>query len=141
MDTLTQPSRIASTSTTAERQLRLVLRLNAGTSAAAGLVALVFGGALDELLGTGHPGWVRLVGAGLVLFAIDVVLVAGSRPAQLRRLAPIVSVADAGWVAFTVASIVAGWYSAPGAVLMAAVGLMVAGFGIEQFVLARRLEP
>jgi hypothetical protein len=123
-----------------DRMLRSVLATNATTSFLGGLVALVAGPWLDEvLLGTGHPGWVRLVGGGLVLFAAGVAAVARSSTDTLPRAAQAVSVADAAWVAFTLVTIVAGWYSTSGAVAMAVVAVMVAVFGVEQAVLGRRL--
>lgn len=129
----------ADTGARAERMLRRVLTANAVTSGLAGAVALAFGPTVDELLGTGHPGWVRLVGLALVVFAVDVALIARASRPVLRRLAPIVSAADAAWVAFTLVSIVAGWYSTGGAVAMGVVGLGVIVFAVEQVLLARRL--
>ncbi len=122
-----------------DRMLRVVLGTNAVTSVAAGMAALLAGGALDALLDTGHPGWVRLVGAGLVVFGIAVAAVARSSTDVLVRWAPIVSVADAAWVVFTVVSIALGWYSTTGAVAMAVVGAIVVVFGVEQVAYARRL--
>ena len=122
-----------------ERRLRLVLRSNALTSGLGGLVAVAAPGWLDELLGTGHPGWVRLVGAGLAAFAGVVALVSRTASPVLGRVAPLISVADASWVVGTILTIAAGWYSNTGAVLMASVAAMVAGFSIAQANLSRRL--
>jgi hypothetical protein len=124
---------------TDERWLRLVLRSNALTSGLGGLVAVATPGRLDELLGTGRPGWVRLVGAGLVAFAGVVALVSRASSPVLVRAAPLISVADASWVVGTILTIVASWYSTAGAVLMASVAAMVTGFSIAQAVLAKRL--
>lgn len=123
-----------------DRMLRAVLATNATTSALGGLVAAVAGTWLDdELLGTGHPGWVRLAGAGLIVFGIAVALVSRSATGALPDRARLVSVADAGWVVFTIVTILAGWYSTTGAVLMAVVAAMVTVFGVEQLLFARRL--
>ena len=124
---------------TDERRLRLVLRSNALTSGLGGLVAVAAPGWLDELLGTGHPGWVRLVGAGLVAFAGVVALVSRASTPLLVRFAPMISVADALWAAGTILTIAAGWYSNGGAVLMALVAAMVTGFSIAQATLSKRL--
>ena len=122
-----------------ERRLRLVLRSNALTSGLGGLVAVAAPGWLDELLGTGHPGWVRLVGAGLAAVAGVVALVGRASRPVLVRVAPLISVADASWVVGTILTIAAGWYSNSGAIVMASVAAMVTGFSIAQATLSRRL--
>lgn len=114
------------------QRLRTTLRVNAATSAAGGLVAALAPSALDDVLGTGHPGWVRLVGAGLVVFALDVVIVSGLRTARLRRFAAGVVVADASWVAATVLAVALGWFSIAGAVVMSIVAAVVATFAVLQ---------
>ncbi len=116
-----------------------MLRSNALTSGLGGLVAFAAPARLDELLGTGHPGWVRLVGAGLAAFAGVVAWVSRASRPVLVRIAPLISVADAAWVVGTILTIAAGWYSNGGAVLMASVAAMVAGFSIAQATLSRRL--
>ena len=122
-----------------ESMLRLVLRTNATTSGLGGLAALVAGGPADELLGTGQIGLVRLVGAGLVLFALGVVVVSRLDREGLTRHVPGISLGDGSWVVGTVVAIALGWFSTGGALIMAAVAVMVGVFGIEQAVLVRRL--
>ena len=124
---------------TDERRLRFVLRSNALTSGLGGLLAVAAPRWLDELLGTGHPGWVRLVGASLVAFAGIVALVSRASSPVLVRVAPLISVADASWVVGTILTIAASWYSNAGAVLMASVAAMVTGFSIAQATIAKRL--
>jgi hypothetical protein len=114
------------------RQLRLVLTINATTSGVAGLTALVAGEHVARLLGTGHAGWVRIVGGGLAVFALAVLAVSRSDDQQLRRWVPAVSAADASWVAASIATVLLGWYSASGAVIVAAMAAMVATFAIAQ---------
>jgi hypothetical protein len=128
------------TARTAEPRLRTVLLTNATTSGAGGLAALIAGGPVDSLLGTDATGWVRVAGAGLVVFAVFVALVARASTATLRRETPVISLGDAAWVVGSAVTIALGWYSTGGAVVMAAVGAMVGGFGITQVVLARRLS-
>jgi hypothetical protein len=122
-----------------EPTLRLVLRTNATTSGLGGLSALVAGGPVDDLLGTGQVGLVRLVGAGLVLFALGVLVVSRLDRGGLIRHVPGISLGDATWVVGSVVAIGLGWFSTGGAVIMAAVAVMVGVFGIEQAVLVRRL--
>ena len=50
-----------------------------------------------------------------------------------------VSAGDAAWVVGTSVTIVIGWYSTPGAIVMATVGVAVGAFGVAQTVFARRL--
>ena len=114
------------------QRLRTTLRLNALTSTFGGLVCLLAGGWTSTLLGTGHAGFVRLVGLGLVVFAFDVAAVAGARVSRLVGWAPVVSIADAVWVAATVLTIAAGWYSTGGGIVVGLVGAMVATFGVTQ---------
>ena len=125
---------------TAGQRLRNTLRLNALTSTVGGLVCVVAGGWTSTVLGTGHAALVRLVGLVLVVFAVDVGAVAGSRVSKLSRWATVVSIADAMWVAATVATVAAGWYSAAGVVVVGAVALMVGGFGLGQFRAWRHLR-
>ena len=117
-------------------QLRFVLAANGTTSGLAGLVALVDSGRVDEWLGTGHPGWVRVVGAGLVVFAFAVIALSRSNVQRVRRWVPAISVADGGWVAASFATLIAGWYSNRGTVIIAAIALVVGTFAIEQILLS-----
>jgi ribosome-associated toxin RatA of RatAB toxin-antitoxin module len=114
------------------QRLRNALRLNAATSLAGGLVAAVAPTALDRLLGSGHPGWVRVVGVGLVVYALDLLVLAGSRMTRLLRWTPYVVGADVAWVAASIVGIAAGWLSGPGTAVMAAVGLAVGFFAWRQ---------
>jgi hypothetical protein len=125
--------------TTAERQLRAVLALNAATSAAAGLVALVAGGWVADLLDVSTVGIVRLVGAALVVFALDVALVARATPARLRRGAALVSAADAAWVVATVVLVAAGAFGGAGVAVAAVMGVGVADFGALQLWFRHRM--
>lgn len=97
-----------------------------------GLVCLVAGGWTSTVLGTGQAGLVRLLGLGLVVFAFDVAAVAGARVSRLVRWAPVVSIADAVWVAATAVTVAAGWYSTAGVIVVVLVAAMVAGFGAAQ---------
>jgi hypothetical protein len=114
------------------QRLRNVLRLNGATSMLGGLIAAVAPQTLDGLLGTGHPAWVRLVGLGLSLYALELLVLAGGRARTLARWTPAVVVADAAWVAATGVGIVAGWFSFPGAITMALVGGTVGAFALRQ---------
>jgi hypothetical protein len=122
-----------------ESLLRVVLRTNATTSGLGGFVAAVAPGFVDDILGTGQQGWVRLVGIGLVAFAALVVVTSRLDREQLVRLVPGISLGDGSWVFGTIIAIGLGWFSTSGAVVMGVVGLMVGMFGVEQALLVRSL--
>ena len=119
--------------------LRNMLRLNAATSLLGGLVAAALGGPLNAILDTSSTNWIRTIGFGLVIFAVDVVIVAGTSIQKLKRYTPLVSAADAVWVAASIATITLGWFSTTGAIVIGVVAAMVATFGIRQIILVRRL--
>lgn len=125
---------------TSEPRLRLVLTTNATTSGLGGFAALALGGPVDTVLGTDSAGWVRIVGAGLVVFAAFVAWVARSDRPRLIRETPAISAGDIAWVVGTIATIGLGWYSLRGAVVMGLVGATVGSFGLAQALLVRRLR-
>jgi hypothetical protein len=84
--------------------------------------------------------WVRIVGAGLVLFAALVLWTARSTTRRVVIGAPVISVGDVSWVVGTIVTIVLGWYSTVGAIVMAVVGVAVGSFGVAQAVLAGRIR-
>ncbi len=120
--------------------LRTILRSNATTSALGGIVAAAAPGPVDDLLGTGQLGLVRLVGIGLVLFAALVVATSRLDVGQMRRIVPGISVGDGSWVVGSVVAIALGWFSTGGAVIIGLVALMVGAFGVAQALLVRQLS-
>ncbi len=123
----------------ATRRLRLVLRANAGFSALSGTAALVAGGPIADFLGLDQTWLVRLVGAGLVLFAVGVLAASAKEPPRLATEALIVSLNDFGWVVGTVVVIALGLLSTGGAVAMGLIGVIVLDFGLAQLHTRRRL--
>jgi hypothetical protein len=122
-----------------EALLRIVLRTNATTSGAGGVIAALAPGPVDDILGTGEQGWVRLIGIGLVLFAAVVVSASRLDADQMRRIVPAISVGDGAWVVGSVLAVALGWFSTGGAVVMGVVALMVGVFGLAQAQLVREL--
>jgi len=122
----------------AAQRLRSTLRLNAVSSGLGGLLAAAAPGLLDRSLDTGQPGWVRSIGAGLIVFAAAVFITAGARLTRLLRFTPIIVAGDAVWVASSAATISAGWYSSLGAAVVGAVAVMVACFAALQAITWRR---
>ena len=72
------------------------------------------------------------------MFAIDVAAVSMLRTRRVAALAPWVSAVDFAWVAASVVAIALGRFSVAGAVVIAAVAVAVAAFGVEQIVLSRQ---
>ena len=122
-----------------ESRLRIVLGTNATTSGLGGFVAAVAPGPVDDVLGTGQEGWVRLVGLGLVAFAVLVAVTSRLDRERLLWAVPGISLGDGSWVIGTVIAIALGWFSTSGAVVMGVIGLMVGVFGVEQALLVRSL--
>ena len=118
---------------TASRRLRAVLLTNALTSGVVGAITALAPGAVDDLLGTGHDGWLRLFGGiGFLVFAAAVGALARCSPATRARYAPLVSVFDAAYVLGVVVTVTAGWYSTTGDWVMAATAALVAEFAVGQ---------
>jgi hypothetical protein len=116
-----------------------VLRLNAGFSALTGLVALVAGGPVADLIGIGQVWLVRSTGAGLLGFAAAVALVAAAPRPALTHWSRLISVADLAWVVGTVGVVAAGWLASAGVVLLGLVAVVVLDLAIGQLLARNRL--
>lgn len=122
------------------RRLRNTLRVNALLSGAAGLLCTTVAGPVADLLGTEQTGAVRIVGLGLVVFALDLALLARARPARLAAGATLVAVADEAWTVGMVALVVAGAFEPVGALVALAIGLMTAIFAWLEWTLGASLR-
>lgn len=122
-----------------ERLLRKALQVNAVSSASTGLFALVFAGLTSELIGVDQRWLIRLVGAGLVAFAISVVAASRADRTKLAPASLVISLNDFGWVVLTAVVAVVGWLSDRGVVIMGAIAVMVLGFGLVQLFASRRM--
>ncbi len=120
------------------QQLRNTLRVNTVTSTLGGVVAAAAAGPMADLFDTGHAGWYRVVGLGLVAFGVVVGAVGGSRLSRLLRWAPVISAGDAGWTVASFVTVALGWYSPIGATVVVAVAVVVGGLGLRQAITARR---
>lgn len=115
-----------------------MLRTNAVFSLVGGVVALVAFAPVDTMLGTGSRVVVAACGVGLIAFAVFVADVAASSPGSARRRAVVVSIADGMWCAGTAVLLAAVDVTGAGVVLLVAIALVVAAFGLIQVVLVRR---
>lgn len=123
--------------TTADRSpLRGVLGLNAATSAAAGLVATIAPAAVTDLFDLRHDRAdliVRVVGIGLIVFAVEVAVTAArNRKTTIARDATLISIADLAWVVSTVVVLATVDLSTAGRLIAGVMGAGVAGFAALQ---------
>lgn len=123
-----------------ERKLRLVLRANAASSTISGLAMAVAPETIDRLLGTGQPGWVRVVGLALLPFAAFVAWLSTTDVRHLRQHTPGIIAGDVGWVAASVVTVLLGWYSGAGIAAVLAMALVVDVFALLQFNAVRHLR-
>ncbi|MGK0275571.1 MAG: hypothetical protein ACI9N0_001957 [Ilumatobacter sp.] len=138
---MTATSELTTTNETAvvEARLRLVLRINAANSIVFGAVMAATPEAVDDVLGTGRPGWIRLVGLGLAGFAFFVGWLSTASPKLLKRAVPQVVLGDVGWVVGSVVTVLLGWYSGGGNVAVLAMAVAVDVFAALQWWSWRRL--
>ena len=121
------------------RHLRTVLAVNAATSLTAGVAAVSAAPWLVDELGLGSEAWTRLVGLGLVLFAIDVAVAAAKATHRLRSAALAVSLADLSWVAATVVVLATVDLTSAGRVVAVVMGLGVLDFALLQLWFRHRM--
>jgi hypothetical protein len=110
-------------------RLRKVLRVNAAVSGLSGFAAALASGWIAEVMGVSTIV-VRVVGVGLVLFAIGVGFASGSRQRRLPGLARLIGVADACWVTATAVLVATGALGDAGIGVAVCVGVVVAGFSV-----------
>ena len=123
-----------------EAKLRRVLRLNAANCIVSGTALAIAAGPIDDLLDTGHPGWIRLVGLGLLPFAALCWWVAAGPVQRLRRVTPFIVAGDVDWVIASVVTVLLGWYSGGGIIAVLAMAVVVDTFAVLQFAGWRRLR-
>ena len=138
MTTTTTAPLTSTTPATAATRLRNVLTVNAGTSLVAGGLGLVATDTVVDELGLQSAGWTRLVSAGLVLFAVDVLF--GARSRRLGTVALATSVVDLAWVAATVVVLATVDLTGAGRVVAVATGLAVLDFALLQLWFRSRLD-
>jgi hypothetical protein len=113
-------------------RLRFVLRVNAVSSLIAGIVGLAAAPWVSGRLGIDHVLLTRLISVGLIVFAIEVFLLARACEDRLLSGTALVSASDFVWVVGTVVVLATGVLSATGTVVAVILGLAVADFGAAQ---------
>lgn len=123
------------------RLLRFALLGNALFSTLSGLLLLLAPGTVGNWLGVEADWILRVLGAGLLGFALDLIHQATrSRMVSWRGL--LSSLADLAWVLSTAGLLILtpGWFSPLGAGLLIAVASVVLVFGCLQFLGVKRLH-
>jgi hypothetical protein len=82
---------------------------------------------------------VAVVAAGLIVFAVDVALVAGRARGSLRTATALITALDLAWVAATVVVVAVASLTTFGVVVAVGVGIGVLDFALAQAWLRRRL--
>ncbi len=115
-----------------ERKLRLVLRANACNSILFGTLLAAIPHHIDELLDTGHPGWIRVVGLALIPFGALCAWLSTASSTALRRVTPQIVIGDVAWVIASIATVLLGWYSGGGILAVLAMAVIVDAFALLQ---------
>ena len=121
------------------RRLRTVLGLNAATSLAAGLAGLVAAPYWADTLGVDSTAWIRIVGAGLVIFAVDVALVAARATRWLAPATLAISIGDLAWVVGTAVALATVDFTTTGRIVATVMGVGVLDFALLQLWYRSRL--
>ena len=118
--------------------LPVALKLDAAVTGANGAAYLLAAGPLGDLLGIA-PALLRVLGAGFVVYAAILVLIA-TRGAIPRPAGIVVVTANAAWAVASIVVVCAGWTSPTtiGAVWIVAQALVVAGFAELQATALKR---
>ena len=116
-----------------DRPLRIALLANALFASATGSLILIAPATVVALLGIAYHPFLTVIGAGLVVFALDLAHQATRGRIQTWRAA-YATVLDLAWVAGTVVVLATQHhvFTTTGVVLIAAVGALVLGFAIGQ---------
>lgn len=125
---------------TRPRSLRSILRANASFATTTGLIALVATGPVARLLGIGEHRLVSATGAGLLLFAIALVLASGATVKRLRLAGRWISAADGLWVVASVLLVGVGGRSTTGNLVIAAIATIVGLFAALQLRAINRID-
>ena len=125
-----------------DKTLRTALLANAAFSGVCAVLMVFQPSLIGGLLGFEAALSFRLLGVGLLLFAIDLIHQA-TRPALVRWRAILASTGDLLWVLASAVGLIlfANHLSQAGIVAILAVAAIVLGFGCWQVVGLRRLSP
>lgn len=113
--------------------LKKMLQLNSVFSICCAMPCLFFGTALAQAIGAIEPWMLHIVGATLIVWALDLLWVA-SRPLINPVLVKAIIIADFGWVLGTFILLVGfeAMFTAAGIVLLSVVALLVLTIAVLQ---------
>lgn len=119
--------------------LNRVLTVNAMVSGLTGLVLFFAAHTVDDLIGSGAPMAVRVIGGGLVLFAAGLFAVGRLQGPRLRSGTALIFAMDVAWVVASLVAVAARWFNGVGNVVVLAVAVVVGAFAVGELVGMRRL--
>ena len=113
--------------------LKKTLQLNSAFSLLCALALFIFSAPLAQIIGAVEPWMLHIVGAALVIWALDLLWVA-SKPLINQGLVKVIVVADVGWVLGTVVLLVGfeAMFTTEGVALLTAVALAVLAIALLQ---------
>ncbi|MEH6403484.1 MAG: hypothetical protein V7750_08955 [Sneathiella sp.] len=125
--------------TETNRLLKNTLLVNAANSTVAGLLCLIANGPITQFMGLNDSLYLYIIGAGLVLFGLDVGYTATRNPINAKFVKMIIG-ADIGWViaSFLLVGLAPELFSTYGAILIEVVALSVAAFAFLQIIGLKR---
>ena len=136
--TLTAPAPHRPTVAPPAARLRHVLRADAAVTGAVGALTLIAAPSLSELVGT--PTVLRVVGAVLLVAAVDIALLARLSGRRLAVAGAVVGELALAWVAATAVVIALGLAEPVGVALLVAVAAATAAFGATELRLAKQVR-
>ena len=125
---------------------RTFLGLNAAFSLFTGLACLLAARSVADVLFASPADWqatvIRLLGVGLLVFAIDLLLMVANKHVTKTQI-QLICLADLGWVAVSagVLTFADFLFSSSGVIMILVVAGLVAVFAVGQFVGARSIVP
>ena len=119
---------------------RSLLRADAALCAVSGLALVAAAVPLAELLERERVTAVRIVGALLLVVAVDFALLSRVREQRLAPALTAVGVLNVAWVAGTAALVIAGVFEPLGAILAVLSGVLVAAFAWHELKAAKDVE-
>ena len=122
----------------AAQHLRDLVRVDAAAAAISGLALLAAAGPLTDLTGLTTAGPARVVGAFLLLLALDLAWLGAASDQARQRWVPISAAGDILWSVASFAVAAGADLTGPGRALIVMQGLLVLGVGEAKLVLHRR---
>jgi len=121
--------------------LQRLVQLDAGVAAASGAALMAAAGPLSDLAGVPSTTPSRIVGAFLLLLAVDLVWLGTTSHGNRLRWVPASAAGDLAWAVASVAVAALADLTGPGRALIVVQGLAVLAIGEAKLLLHRRARP